>query len=103
MHLLRIGNVAADVSAYLHDDMLNAAVSNMLELYWSDRMQALWRHSGFSEEMLRPAAITMGQLHRKAPTSTLLSVYKKYGQPRFNSVSKLTGLHDRLQERINTI
>ena len=45
--------------------------------------------------------MTMGHLHRKAPTSSLLSVYKKYSQPKFQSISKITGLHDLLQERIN--
>ena len=65
--------------------------------------QALWRHSGFTEEMLRPVALSMAALHRKAPTSNLLSVYKKFSQPKFNAVSKLAGLHDLLQERINAI
>lgn len=64
-------------------------------------MQALWRHSGFTEDHLRPAALTMAALHRKAPTSNLLSVYKKYAQPKFQSVSKIAGLQDRLQARIN--
>lgn len=64
-------------------------------------MQALWRHSGLTEEMLRQPAMSLSALHRKAPTSNLLSVYKKYAQARFLSVSKLTGLHDRLSERIN--
>ncbi|KAK9813995.1 hypothetical protein WJX73_008530 [Symbiochloris irregularis] len=63
--------------------------------------QGMWKHSGFTEEALRPAALAMAALHRKAPTSNLISVHKKYGAPRFLSVSKIAGLHDRLQERIN--
>ena len=63
--------------------------------------QALWKHSGFTEEMLRPAALTMAHLHSKAPTNSLTAVYKKYAVPRFLSVSKVAGLHERLQDRIN--
>ena len=64
------------------------------------RVQGLQSCSKFSEDVLRPVALALAALARKAPTNTLGSVYKKYIQTRFQEVAKTPDLEELLQERM---
>ncbi|KAK3236573.1 hypothetical protein CYMTET_53294 [Cymbomonas tetramitiformis] len=58
-------------------------------------------HSGFSEAQLKPCAVQLVSLHRRAPTSSLQAVQKKYSGSRFMEVAKLPpalGLLESAQE-----
>ena len=51
--------------------------------------RALHKHSGYSETALRPCVLSLTALHAKAPTATLIAVYKKYSHQKFQAVAKL--------------
>ncbi|KAK9832854.1 hypothetical protein WJX81_008037 [Elliptochloris bilobata] len=53
---------------------------------WS---HALQRHTGFSEALVRPCAAALAALHGKAPSATLVAVYKKYCATKFHAVAKM--------------
>ena len=63
-------------------------------------LQDLQRHSGFTEEALRPVALSLAALARKAPNSSLISVFKKYNQSRFQEVAKVNNLEQLLTDRM---
>jgi G2/mitotic-specific cyclin-B, other len=48
----------------------------------------LQKHSGFSEAAVRPCACAMTRLHEKAGIASLVAVYKKYSNTKFNEVAK---------------
>lgn len=50
---------------------------------------ALKAHCGYSEEEVRPCAVQLVNLHRRAATSSLLAVHKKYSFPKFSEVAKM--------------
>ena len=45
--------------------------------------RALAKHSGFSEEQVRPCAEELVTLHKNAPTGSLNAVYKKYSHAKW--------------------
>lgn len=45
-------------------------------------------------------ALALAALARKAPQSSLVSVYKKYNQAKFQEVAKIQNLEELLQERM---
>lgn len=53
---------------------------------WGHTLQ---RHTGFSEALVRPCAAALAALHSKAPSATLVAVYKKYSTTKFHTVAKL--------------
>ena len=77
-----------------------ASQSRSLCLTASACTQGRQKHSGFSEEALRPVALALAALARKAPQSSLVSVYKKYNQAKFQEVAKIQNLEELLQERM---
>ena len=50
---------------------------------------ALQKHSGFSQATMRPCVVALIELHKKAPSASLVAVYKKYGSEKYGSISKL--------------
>ena len=50
---------------------------------------ALAKHSGFSQAALRPCVVNLIELHKKAPTASLLAVYKKYSSEKLGGIAKL--------------
>ena len=45
-------------------------------------------------------ALSLAALARKAPTSSLISVFKKYNQSRFQEVAKVNNLEQLLTDRM---
>ncbi len=49
---------------------------------------ALHKHSGFDEPDVRPCALALTNLHKKAEKNTLVAVYKKYCSAKYHGVAK---------------
>ncbi|DBA72238.1 TPA: hypothetical protein ACH3X2_010629 [Trebouxia sp. C0005] len=49
---------------------------------------ALRKHSGFDETSVRPCALALTNLHKKAEKNTLVAVYKKYCNAKYHEVAK---------------
>lgn len=49
---------------------------------------ALRKHSGFDETSIRPCALALTSLHKKAEKNTLVAVYKKYCHSKYHEVAK---------------
>ncbi|KAK9820270.1 hypothetical protein WJX72_008376 [[Myrmecia] bisecta] len=53
--------------------------------------RSLQKHSGFTEQAIRPCAVALATLQRKAGNSSLVAVYKKYSNQKFMEVARLPG------------
>ena len=50
---------------------------------------ALRKHSGFDETSVRPCALALTNLHKKAEKATLVAVHKKYSNAKYLEVAKV--------------
>ena len=55
---------------------------------------ALRKHSGFDEASIRPCALALANLHKKADKANLVAVYKKYSHTKYLEVAKVVKAAD---------
>ncbi|GBG75230.1 hypothetical protein CBR_g19866 [Chara braunii] len=91
--LVELALVEYSMVRFLPSQLAAAAVytaMRILGLLSAGWTPTLRRHSGYTEEALKPCASLMARFHKNASSTTLVAVHKKYSGPKFSEVAKIS-------------